>query len=61
MPPSRVRSRLESVSIGLILFLLLFIIAGLFVIVEGFRTAMRQGLLPGAAMVAFGVFFLSIL
>jgi hypothetical protein len=60
MPPSRVRSRLESVSIGLILFLLLFIFAGLFVIVEGLRTAMRQGLLPGAAMVAFGVFFLSI-
>ena len=60
MPPSRVRSRLESVSIGLILFLLLFIFAGLFVIFEGLRTAMRQGLLPGALMVAFGVFFLSI-
>lgn len=60
MPPSRMRSQPESVPVGLILFLLLFIIAGLFVVVVGLRTAVRQGVLPGAAMVAFGVFFLSI-
>ena len=54
------RSQLESVPVGLILFLLLFIIAGLFVIVVGLRMAVRQGLLPGAATAAFGVFFLSI-
>ncbi|MCC6861609.1 MAG: hypothetical protein IT158_23770 [Bryobacterales bacterium] len=60
MPPDRLRSGSQPGSAGVVLFLLLFIAAGLFVIAAGLRAALRQGVLAGAAMAAFGILFLSI-
>jgi len=53
------RARHGSVPVVLIVLLVLFIVAGLLAIGEGARAALRHGLITGAAVTAFGLFFLS--